>query len=119
MQIRTANEGVAGDGNVPFRVPRPRLSNALTDVTAFDTMQKHVPYHRVSTDRQGRSGLGLEAQQTAVGGEIPAAFTEIESGKKVDRPDLATAIALCKQQQGASSSPSSTASPATCTSSPA
>jgi DNA invertase Pin-like site-specific DNA recombinase len=52
-----------------------------------------VSYYRVSTARQGRSGLGLEAQRAAVasyiasaGGEVVAEFTEIESGKRADRP---------------------------------
>jgi len=64
---------------------------------------KHVAYYRVSTARQGRSGLGLEAQKQAVadflnGGrwEIVGEFTEIESGKKADRPQLAKALALCR-----------------------
>lgn len=60
-----------------------------------------VAYYRVSTARQGRSGLGLEAQERAVqeyarhaGGEVVAAFTEIESGKHADRPQLREALAL-------------------------
>ena len=58
-----------------------------------------VAYYRVSTQRQGASGLGLEAQQAAVaaflrGVEPLAAFTEVESGRKTDsdRPELAKAI---------------------------
>lgn len=60
---------------------------------------KFVAYYRVSTDRQGQSGLGLEAQQAAVkqyADSIIHSFTEIESGKNDDRPQLAAAIALCK-----------------------
>jgi DNA invertase Pin-like site-specific DNA recombinase len=64
---------------------------------------KHVAYYRVSTARQGRSGLGLEAQRHAVteflnGGDwkIVAELTEVESGKKADRPQLAKALALCR-----------------------
>ena len=75
-------------------------------VTVFYAVTKHVPYYRVSTDRQGRSGLGLEAQQTAVNaylagvaGEFLAEFTEIESGKKADRPELQAAIDVCRKQQ--------------------
>lgn len=66
---------------------------------------QYVPYYRVSTDRQGRSGLGLDAQRAAVAGytqgrgEVLAAFTEIESGKKNDRPELAKALALCRQKK--------------------
>jgi DNA invertase Pin-like site-specific DNA recombinase len=63
-----------------------------------------VAYYRVSTDRQGRSGLGLEAQREAVmrhlashAGELRGEFCEIESGKRTDRPQLASAIAAAKK----------------------
>jgi DNA invertase Pin-like site-specific DNA recombinase len=68
-------------------------------------MKRHVAYYRVSTDRQGRSGLGLDAQRSAVAGyiagrgELVAEFTEIESGKRNDRPQLAEALAACRQQK--------------------
>jgi len=63
-----------------------------------------VAYYRVSTLRQGQSGLGLEAQQSAVsqycaGKEIIAEFTEIESGRKADRPQLMAALALVKKNK--------------------
>lgn len=66
---------------------------------------KFVAYYRVSTARQGRSGLGLEAQRSAVltylnGGRwtLVEEFTEVESGKKTDkqRPELAKALAACR-----------------------
>jgi len=63
-------------------------------------MTKYVAYFRVSTERQGQSGLGLEAQQAAVkayADSIIHSFTEIESGKHDDRPQLAAAIAMCKR----------------------
>lgn len=60
-----------------------------------------VAYYRVSTQAQGRSGLGLEAQQEAVrrflGHDPTHEFVEIESGRKSDRPKLAEALAFCKQ----------------------
>jgi DNA invertase Pin-like site-specific DNA recombinase len=67
---------------------------------------RFVPYYRVSTDRQGKSGLGLEAQQKAVsdylnGGtwELVGEFTEIESGKRADRPELAKALEACRRHK--------------------
>lgn len=59
-------------------------------------MVKLIAYYRVSTKRQGDSGLGLEAQQAAVAAyarqgaaTIVAAYQEVETGKKADRPELA------------------------------
>jgi DNA invertase Pin-like site-specific DNA recombinase len=67
---------------------------------------KFVAYYRVSTKGQGQSGLGLEAQREAVlnylnGGswELVGEFTEIESGKHADRPQLAAALVACKKQK--------------------
>ncbi len=60
-----------------------------------------VAYYRVSTARQGQSGLGLDAQRSAVSGflhgrgELAAEFTEVESGRKNDRPQIAAALDLC------------------------
>ena len=64
-------------------------------------MTKFVAYYRVSTDRQGQSGLGLEAQRDAVArhigqAELVAEFTEVESGRKNDRVQLAAALAKAK-----------------------
>jgi DNA invertase Pin-like site-specific DNA recombinase len=63
-----------------------------------------VAYYRVSTVRQGDSGLGLDAQRKLVsdylnGGNwiLSAEFTEVESGKRSDRPQLAAALAACKR----------------------
>ena len=64
---------------------------------------KFVSYLRVSTAKQGASGLGLEAQRAAVAGFMNggawkplAEVVEIESGKRDDRPKLAEAMALCR-----------------------
>jgi DNA invertase Pin-like site-specific DNA recombinase len=67
---------------------------------------KFVAYYRVSTVKQGQSGLGLEAQKTAVetflnGGnwKVVGEFVEVESGKRKNRPQLNAALALCKKQK--------------------
>lgn len=68
--------------------------------------RQFVAYYRVSTEKQGRSGLGLEAQIAAAqryaegcGGEIIADFQEIESGRKNRRPELQKALLLCRQKK--------------------
>jgi DNA invertase Pin-like site-specific DNA recombinase len=62
-----------------------------------------VSYYRVSTRKQGRSGLGIEAQREAVarylnGGDwkIISEFTEVESGRRRDRPELERALAAAR-----------------------
>lgn len=66
-------------------------------------MGKFIAYYRVSTVRQGRSGLGLDAQRHAVrsyldGGrwQLLDEIIEIESGTRNDRPELRRALALCR-----------------------
>jgi DNA invertase Pin-like site-specific DNA recombinase len=80
------------------------IASTLVEVNDMTTVnQKFVSYLRVSTDRQGASGLGLEAQRKAVldylnGGRwtLVAEFVETESGAKTDRPKLADALALAR-----------------------
>lgn len=68
-------------------------------------MKKYVVYFRVSSKEQGKSGLGLEAQQTMVNEflkreratEIPPSYTEVESGKNNNRPELRKAVNRCKE----------------------
>lgn len=66
-------------------------------------MEKFVAYYRVSTQKQGQSGLGLESQKSIVQNFVKcqdcilAEFTEVESGKSDSRPELAKAIQAAKQ----------------------
>lgn len=65
--------------------------------------ENFVAYYRVSTRKQGESGLGLEAQERDLniflaqhGGELVESFTEVQSGSDDDRPALKQALALCR-----------------------
>jgi len=67
---------------------------------------KLVAYYRVSTEKQGKSGLGLEAKRAAdqdyamrTGAQIVKEYTEIESGKRSDRLELRKALALARRAQ--------------------
>ena len=73
-------------------------------MTEIGVVGRFIAYFRVSTDRQGRSGLGLDAQREAVlrhvgsnRGELIGEFCEIESGKRNDRPQLAAAISAANR----------------------
>ena len=66
-------------------------------------MTKFVAYYRVSTKKQGMSGLGLDAQRESIaryianaGGKLAAEHVEVESGKLNDRPKLKLALAACR-----------------------
>lgn len=62
-------------------------------------MKTYVAYLRVSTTKQGIDGLGMAAQEQAIkayNGDVVAKFTEVESGKRKDRPELARALEHCK-----------------------
>src|SRR5262245_1740912 len=69
----------------------------LPATSLSEDLMKYVAYYRVSTRKQGDSGLGLEAQRSAVQqftsrDTLLAEFTEVESGKRDDRPQLAAAL---------------------------
>ena len=77
-----------------------QLNVRLTNDT--NIMASFVAYYRVSTDRQGASGLGLDAQRAAVkgfvrDGVVVDEVTEVESGKKDKRPGLARALEIAKK----------------------
>lgn len=91
---------------MPRAAPLSLTPSALTALAA--PPRRFVTYLRVSTEAQGRSGLGLDAQRQAVavhlaqhGGELLAEFQEIESGRTAARPQLAAALACCRTRRAA------------------
>jgi DNA invertase Pin-like site-specific DNA recombinase len=68
-------------------------------------MTDYVAYFRVSTDKQGITGLGMDAQREAVGryvqnrGQIVSEFIEVESGRKDNRPQLSAALDECRKRR--------------------
>src|SRR3984957_19711042 len=82
----------------------PFVANSVTAMAN----SKFVSYLRVSTGRQGKSGLGLEAQRQAVdaylnGGDwqLVEEFVEVESGRTNERPKLEAALQLCRAHRAA------------------
>src|SRR6516225_11879365 len=93
-------------------LPRVRPSHSIhrLPVTERHVMPQKpiefIAYYRVSTERQGRSGLGLEAQQAAVhrhlatfGGSLIGEHIEVETGKRNKRPELHAALAACRRHR--------------------
>ena len=76
----------------------PKATNDATDQRRGKIMTAYISYSRVSTNRQGRSGLGLNAQTEAIrqhigkNGKIIANYQDIESGRADNRPELARAL---------------------------
>jgi DNA invertase Pin-like site-specific DNA recombinase len=82
---------------------RAKTDDGTRKVTAMNisATNRYVGYYRVSTSKQGRSGLGLEAQRQAIqshlnGAKLISEFTEVESGRKNDRPQLTAALSACR-----------------------
>lgn len=80
-----------------------RVAGESLATSAVQAAQGYVAYYRVSTARQGGSGLGIEAQRQAVAQYISggawsavAEFTEVESGRRSDRPELDRALAAAR-----------------------
>lgn len=83
-----------------------QLNGLINDYFGESAVHKIIPYYRVSTVKQGKSGLGLEGQEAAVsafvaqrGCNVLATYQEVESGKRADRPQLAKALAHAKRSK--------------------
>lgn len=64
------------------------------------TIAKYAHYLRVSTDKQGIDGYGIDAQRAAIKKYVPAVeFIEVESGTRKDRPELLKALDYCKKNK--------------------
>jgi hypothetical protein len=99
--VRRTISGKSSTANLPMPIEQgkpveTRLGRAMAD-------GKWISHLRVSTDRQGKSGFGIEAQRSAVGDYLSGGnwslvkeFVEVESGKRTDRSMLAEAIKACR-----------------------
>lgn len=83
-----------------------RPMKQMTNSGVQPRSRSFVCYYRVSTRRQGRSGLGIDAQKRTVadfvrseGGRVVEEFVELESGRRKDRPQLAAALSACRVHQ--------------------
>jgi len=89
-----------------MNIIQTKPSLTCSNVNKSMKAERFVIYRRVSTNRQGISGLGLDAQEESVSTflasrphDVIGVFTEIESGKKADRPELLKALAECKKHR--------------------
>ena len=89
--------------NHPITFRQTVVRPFVIEVVGKTMVDSFVSYLRVSTDKQGRSGLGIEAQRAAVASYLAgfdaaplAEFVEVESGKRDDRPELTRALAECR-----------------------
>ncbi|MDB5346818.1 MAG: hin 4 [Schlesneria sp.] len=83
-----------------------QLDRLISSYFGDSAVKSIIAYYRVSTAKQGRSGLGLDGQQAAIGAfvaqrgcQLLASYQEVESGKKSDRPQLARALAHAKRSK--------------------
>jgi DNA invertase Pin-like site-specific DNA recombinase len=102
---RGALRAVEDFGSDPSRVPARMLSSQSASENSIDSTFRQVR-RLLSTDKQGQSGLGLDAQRQAVmtylnGGpwKLIAEYTEVETGKRADRPELQKALAACRKHK--------------------
>lgn len=98
-----AATGGLGVGRPASHTAARRVAQMPAHDPAHSPAPRYVAYERVSTARQGASGLGLEAQRHAIdafaasrGATVTARFTEVESGKRACRPELTKALQLAK-----------------------